>query len=152
MYFFPSLEPVHCSISSSNCCFVTCIQISQESDKLVWYTDLFKNCPQFDVIHSVKCFGIVSKAEVDLFLDFSCFFYEPTDVGNWISCFSAFSQCSLNIWLFLVYVLLKPILENFQHYFCSVGDDPITIVISNQVPSHISLDLFYLIAKIDINS
>ena len=152
MYFFPSLEPVHCSISSSNCYFVTCIQISQESGKLVWYTDLFKNCPQFDVIHSVKCFGIVSKAEVDLFLDFSCFFYEPTDVGYWISCSSAFSQCSLNIWTFLVYVLLKPILENFQHYFCSVGDDPITIVISNQVPSHISLDLFYLIAKIDINS
>ena len=152
MYTFPNLEPVLCSMSSSNCCFLTCLQISQESGKLVWYTDLFKNCPQFDVIHSVKCFGIVSKAEVDLFLDFSCFFYEPTDVGYWISCSSAFSQCSLNIWTFLVYVLLKPILENFQHYFCCVGDDPITIVISNQVPSHISLDLFYLIAKIDINS
>ena len=152
MYSFPSLEPVHCSMSSSKCCFLTCIQISQESGKLVRYTDLFKNCSQFDVIHQVKCCSIVSKAEVDSFLDFSCFFNEPTDVSNGISCSSAFSQCSLNIWMFLVYILLKLILENFQHYFCCVGDDPITIVISNQVPSHISLDLFYLIAEIDINS
>ena len=93
-------------MSSSNCCFVTCIQISQEAGKVVWYSDLLKNFPQFVVIHTVKGFGIVSKAEVDVFLDLSCFFDDPTDIGNLISDSSAFSKSSLNFWKFLVYVLL----------------------------------------------
>ena len=115
MYSFPSLEPVCCSMSSSNCCFLTCIQISQEAGKVVWYSHLFKNFPQSVVIHTVKGFGIVNKAEVDVFLELSCFFDDPTDVGNLISGFSAFSKISLNIWKFMVHVLLKPGLEIFEH-------------------------------------
>ena len=110
-------------MSSSNCCFLTCIQISQEADKVVCYSHLFKNFPQFVVIHTVKGFGIVNKAEVDVFLELSCFFNDPTDVGNLISVSSAFSKSSLNIWKFSVYVLLKPGLENFGHYFASVWDE-----------------------------
>ena len=82
---------------SSNCCFLTCIQISQEADKVVWYAHLFKNFPQFIVIHTVKGFGIVNKAEIDVFVELSCFFYDPADVGNLISGSSAFSKISLNI-------------------------------------------------------
>ena len=102
MYSFPNLEPVHCSVSGSNCCFLTCIQVSQEAGEVVWYSNLFKNCPQFVVIHTVKGFGIVKKAEVDVFLELSCFFYDPADVGNLICGSSAFSKSSLNIWKFLV--------------------------------------------------
>ena len=109
-----------CSMSSSNCCFLTCIQIYQEADQVVWYSNLFKNFPQFVVIHTVKGFGIVNKAEVDVFLQLSCFFDDPTDVGNLISGFSVFSKSSLNIWKLTVHVLLKPGLENFEHYFSSV--------------------------------
>ena len=87
---------------------------------MVWYSHLFKNFPQFIVIHTVKGFGIVNKAEIDVFLELSCFFDDPTDVGNLTSGFSAFSKSSLNIWKFTVYVLLKPGLENFGHYFASV--------------------------------
>ena len=87
---------------------------------MVWYSHLLKNFPQFAVIHTVKGFDIVNKAEVDVFLEFSCFFYDPTDVGNLISGFSAFSKSSLNIKKFLVHVLLKTVLENFEHYFTSV--------------------------------
>ena len=78
-----------------------------------------KNFPQFVVIHTVKGFGIVNKAEVDIFLEFSCFFDDPTDVGDLISGSSAFSKYNLNIWKFLVHILLKPSLENFEHYFAS---------------------------------
>ena len=81
----------------SNCCFLTCIQVSQEAGQVVWYSHLFRNFPQFVVIHTVKGFGIVNKAEVDVFLELSCFFDTPTDVGNLISCSSAFSKSSLNI-------------------------------------------------------
>ena len=90
MYSFPYLEPVCCSISGSNCCFLTCIQISQEAGKVVWYSHLFKHFLQFVVIHTVKGFGIVNKAEVDVFLELSCFFNDPTDVGNLIFGSSAF--------------------------------------------------------------
>ena len=107
-------------MSSSNCCFLTCIQISQESGKVVWYPHLLKNFPQVVVIHTGKGFGIVNKAEVDVFLKFSCFFYDTVDVGNLISGFSALSKTSLGIWKFTVHVLLKPGLENFEHYFASV--------------------------------
>ena len=108
---------------SSNYCFLTCIQISQEAGKEVWYSHLLKNFPQFVVIHTVKGFGIVNKAEVDVFLKLSCFFDDPMDVGNLISGSSAFSKSSLNIWKFTVHILLKPGLENFEHYFASVWDE-----------------------------
>ena len=87
---------------------------------MVWYSHLFQNFPQCVVIHTVKGFGIVNKAEVDVFLELSCFFHDPVDVGNLISGSSAFSKSSLNVWKFLVDVLLKPGLENFEHYFASV--------------------------------
>ena len=87
---------------------------------MVWYAHLFQNIPQFIVIHTVKGFGIVNKAEVDVFLEFSCFFYGPMDVGNLISGSSALSKSSLNICKCLVHILLKPGLENFEHYFTSV--------------------------------
>ena len=110
---FPSLEPVYCSMSSSNGCFLAYIQVSQESRKVVWYSHLFKNFPQIVGIHTVKGFGIVSEAEVDVFLEFPCFFYDPTHIGNLISGSSDFSKSSLNVWKFSVHVLLKPSLENF---------------------------------------
>ena len=84
---------------------------------MVWYFYLFQNFPQFVVIHTFKDFGIVNKAEVDVFLEFSCFFDDPMDAGNLISVSSAFSKSSLNIWKFMVQILLKPGLENFKHYF-----------------------------------
>ena len=84
-------------MSSSNCCFLTCIQISQEAGKVVWYSCIFKNFPQFVVIYTVKGFGVVYKAEVDVFLELSCFFYDPMDVGNLISGSPTFSKCTLNI-------------------------------------------------------
>ena len=87
---------------------------------MVWFSHLFKNFPQFVVIHTVKGFGILNKAEVDVFLELSSFLYDPMDVGNLISGSSAFSKTSLNIWKFTVHVLLKPDLENFEHYFASI--------------------------------
>ena len=87
---------------------------------MVWYFHLFKNIPQFIVIHIVKGFGIVSKAKVNVFLELSCFFNDPTDVGNLISSSSAFFKSNLNIWNFMVHILLKPGLENFEHFFASV--------------------------------
>jgi len=99
---------------------LTCIQISQEAGQVVWYSHLFQNFPQFAVIHRVKGFGVVNKAEVDVFLEFSRFFDDPTDVGNLIFGSSAFSKSSFNIWKFSVHVLLKPHLENFKHCFASM--------------------------------
>ena len=122
-YSFPNLEPVCCSLSSSNCCFLTYIQISQKACQVVLYSHLFINFPQFVVIPTVKCFGIVNKAKVDVFLELSCFFDDPMAVGNLISGSSAFSKSSLNIWNFTIHVLLKPGFENFEHYFTSVWDD-----------------------------
>ena len=107
-------------MSSSNCCFLTCIWVSQEAGQVVWYSHLFQNFPQFIVIHTVKGFGIVNKAEIDVILELSCCFDYPADVGNFISGSSAFSKTSLNIWKFMVHVLLKAGLENFEHYFTSV--------------------------------
>ena len=110
-------------MSSSNCCFLTCIQVSQEAGQVVWYSHLFQNFPQFIVIHTVNGFGIVNKAEIDVFLELSYFFDDPAVVGNWISGFSAFSKTSLNIWKVTVHVLLKPGLQHFEHYFTSVWDE-----------------------------
>ena len=105
-------------MSSSNCCFLTCIQISQEAGQAVWYSHL--TIIQFLLIYTVKGFGIVNKAEIDVFLELSCFFHDPVGVGNLISGSSAFSKTSLNIRKFTVHVLLKPGLENFEHYFASM--------------------------------
>ena len=121
MYSFPDSEPVCSSMSSSNCYFLTCIQVSQEAGQVVRNSHLLKNFPQFVVIHIVKDFDIVDKAEV--FLKLSCFFDDPTDVGNLISGSSAVSKSILNIWKFKVHVLLKPGLENFEHYFTSMWDE-----------------------------
>ena len=87
---------------------------------MVWYSHLLKNFPQFVVIYMVQGFGIVNKAEVDVFLELSCFFDEPANIGDLISGSPAFSKSSLNIWKFSVHILLKPCLENFEHYFSSV--------------------------------
>ena len=110
-------------MSSYNGCFLTCIQISQEAGLVVWYSHLSQNFPHFIVIHRVKGFGIVNKAEIDVFLELSCFSDGPTDVGKLICGSSAFSKNNLNIWTFMVHILLKPGLENFEHYFTSMWDD-----------------------------
>ena len=116
-------------MSGSNCCFLTYIQISQEAGQVVWYCHLLKNFPWFIVIHSVKGFGIVNKAEIDVFLELSCFFNDPVDVGNLISGSFAFSKTSLNVWKFTVHVLLKPGLKNFEHYFTSMWDECNCVVV-----------------------
>ena len=90
---------------------------------MIWYSHLLKNFPQFVVIHTVKVFDVVKKAEVGVFLELSCFFDEPTDIGNLISGSSAFSKTSLNIWKFTLHVLLKPGVENFEHYFANMCDE-----------------------------
>ena len=128
MYSFPDLEPVCCSMSSSNCCFLTCIQVSQEAGQVVWYSHLFQNFPQFIVSHTVKGFGR-NKEEIDIFLELSCFSYDPVDFGNLISASSAFSKTSLNIWKFSVHVLSKPGLKNFQHHIASVWDECNCVVV-----------------------
>ena len=103
-------------MSGSNCCFLTCIQVSQEAGKVVWYSHLFQNFPQFVMIHTVKGFSLVNEAEVDVFLEFTCFLYDPVDIDNLISGSSAFSKSQLYIWKFSVHVLLKPSLKDFEHY------------------------------------
>jgi len=120
MHSFPNLEPVCSFMSSSNCCFLNWIQ---KTGQVVWYSYLFQNFPEFPVIHTVKVFDIISKAEVDIFVELSWFFDDPLDVGNLISGSSAFLKSSLNIWKFTVHVLLKPGLENFEYYFASVWDE-----------------------------
>ena len=97
------------------------MQISQEAGQVVWYSHLFQNFPQVIVIHTIKAFGIVNKAEIDVFLELSCFVDGPADVGYLIS--GSFSKTSLNIWKFTVHVLLKPGLENFEHFFTSMWDE-----------------------------
>ena len=110
-------------MSGSNCCFLNCIQVSQEAVKVVWYPYLFKNFPQFIVIHTVKGFSVVNEAEVDVFLEIPCFFNDPTNVGNLISGSSAFSKSNLYIWKFSIHIVLKPGMENFEHYFASGWDE-----------------------------
>ena len=111
MYSFPSLETVFCYTSGSNYCYIICIQISQEAGQVVWYSHLFQNFPQFVVIHTVKGFGVVNKT--DVFLELSCFFYDPTDVGHLISGPSAFSKSSLNIWKFSVKYIFCVVISAF---------------------------------------
>ena len=107
-------------MSSFNWCFLTCIQISQEAGQVVWYSQLLKNFPQFIVIHTVKGFSIVNEAEVDFSLVFSCFFYDPTDVGGPISVPSAFSKSSLSMWKVSAHRPLKPGLEDVQRHLASM--------------------------------
>ena len=123
MYSFPNFEPVSHFMSSSNSCFLIHIQVSQETGKVVRYSHLCRDFPQFAMIHTIKGFSIVNVAEVDASLETPCFLYDQTDVGNLISSSSAFSKSSLNIWKFTVHILLKPGLENFEHYFASVWDE-----------------------------
>ena len=115
-YVFPFL---HCfSLLFFSQLFVTAPQVSQEASQVVWYSHLFQNFPQFIVIHTVKSFAVVNKAEIDVFLGFSCFYDDPADVGKLISGSSVFSKSSLNIWKFSVHLLLRP--WNFECYFASV--------------------------------
>ena len=119
-YSFPYLEPFCCSMSSSNYCFLTCVRNSQEASQVVWYAHLFKNFPVFVVVPTVKGFGIVNKA--DVFLELSLF---PWSSGCWQFdlWFLSFFKTSLNIWNFMVHILLKPGFENFEHYFTSVWEE-----------------------------
>ena len=110
-------------MSSSNCCFLTCIQVSQEADKVVWYSCLLKNFPQCVVIHTIKGFSVLSEAKVEVFLEFFCSLYDPMSVGNLISGSSAFLKSSLYICKFLVHILLKPSLKDFEHYFASLWNE-----------------------------
>ena len=114
LYSFPNCEPAHCSKSDSNCFFLPCIQVFQETGKVVWYSHLFKNYVQFSAIHTVKGFSVVSEGEVNIVIEFPCFFYDPVDVDNFIFVSSAFSKSSLYIWKFSVHVLLKPGLKDFE--------------------------------------
>ena len=129
MYSFPNFEPSSCSMSSSNCCFLTCIQVSLEIGKVEWYSHVLNNLSEFVVIYTVKGFSIVNKAEVDDFLEPSCFFYDPTDIGNLISGSSVFSKSSLCIWKFLVYMQLKPSLKDFEHYLASMWNECSCVVV-----------------------
>ena len=144
---FSYLEPVCCSASSSNCCFLTCIQISQEAGQVVWYSHLFQNFSQFVVIHTVKGFSIVNEAEVNVSLEFPWFFWDSTNVGSLISNFSAFSKSSLYIWKFLVHILLKPGLKEFEYYLASMWNECNCMVVEHSLPLPFSeirmkIDLF----------
>ena len=110
-------------MSGSNCCFLTCIHFCQEAGEVVWNYYLFKNFPQFVVIHTVKVFSIVNEAEVDAFLEFLCFFYDPLNIGNFISGSPASSKPSLYIWKFSVHVLLKPSLKDLEDYLVSMWNE-----------------------------
>ena len=112
----PNVEQVHCSMSISNCCFLTCIKFSQKTGKVVWYSYLFKKFSTVCLSNTIKGFSIVNEAGIVVFLEFSSFFYDPTDVINLYSGSSAFSKSSFYIWMFSFDVLLKPHLENFEHF------------------------------------
>ena len=115
MYSFLNLEPISCSIQGSNCCFLTRIQVSHETGKMVWYSHVCKSFPQFIMIHKDKGFSLVDETEVDIFLEFSSFLYDPANVGNLISGSSSFSKPSLDIWKFLLCIMLKPSMHDFKH-------------------------------------
>ena len=112
-------------MSGSNCYLLTYIQVSQEAGKVVWYSHLFKNFPQFAVIHTVKGFSLVNEAEVDVFLELPCFSYDPKDIGNLISGSSNSSKPSLCIWKFSVHILLNPSLKDFEHNVASMRSEQI---------------------------
>ena len=121
MYSFPHFEPFHHSLFNSNCCFLTYIQVSQETGKVVCYSHLFKNFPPFVVIHTIKAFRIVSEA--DIFLQLPCLLHDPTNVGNLISDCCAFFKPCLCIWKLSVHVLLKASLKDFEHNLTSISSE-----------------------------
>ena len=122
-YSFLNLEPVSCSVQDSNCCFLTGIQVSQETGKMAWYSCLFNSFPQFVIIHRVEGFSTVNATEVDVFLEFPCFLCDPANVANLVSGSSAFSKPRLNIWKFSVHIMLKPSMRDFKHNLTSMGDE-----------------------------
>ena len=113
--YFLNLEPISCSIQGTNCCFLTNIQVSQETSKMVWYSHLFKSFPRFIMIHIVKGFGVVDETEVDVFMEFPSFHYDPANVGDLISGSSSFSKSSLDISKFLVHLMLNLGMQDFKH-------------------------------------
>ena len=121
-YSFVDLEPISCSIQGSNCCFLTCKQVSQETDKMVWYSHLTKSFPQFVTIHTVKSFSLVEETDRCFFLKCPCFLYNPANVGYLILGFSSFSKPSLEIWKFLVHIMLKPSTQDLKHDVTSMED------------------------------
>ena len=129
MYTFPNLEPVNCSMCSSDCCLLSCIQVSQEAGKVVWYSHLCKIFPQFVVIHIVKGFSVVNEAEVGVFLEFSYVLCDPMDVSNLISGSSAFSKSRLYNWNFPVHELLKPSLKDFEQNLTSMRNEYTCMVV-----------------------
>ena len=110
-------------MSSSNCCFLICIHVSQKAGKVVCYSHLFKNFPQFIMVHTIKDYSIVNETEVEVFLEFHCFLYDPVNIGNLISDSSGFSKSSFYIYKFSVHRLLKPSLKDFEHYLASMWND-----------------------------
>ena len=118
----PDLEPVCSSMFSSNCCFLTCKQVSQETDKMVWYSHLTKSFPQFVTIHTVKSFSLVEETD-RCFSEIPLLSLNPANVGNLISSSSSFSKASLDIWNFLVHLMLKPSMQDFKHDLTSMGGD-----------------------------
>ena len=110
-------------MQGSNCCFLTHIQVSQETGKTIWYSHLFRGFPQFVMLHTVKGFSIVNETEVDIFLKFSCLLYNPANVGNLISDSPAFSKPSLDTWKFLVHLMLKASMQDLKRIFTSMGDE-----------------------------
>ena len=133
-YSFPNFEPVSCFMSGSKCCFLTCIQIFQETGKVIFYFYLFKNFPQFFVIHTLKGFSIVSEAEVDVFLELPCFLHDLTNISNLISGTSPPWKYSLYTWKFLVQVLLKPSFKDFEHNFAIMWNEPNCVVVMQVTP------------------
>ena len=129
MYTFSNFEPVDCSMCSSNCCLLSCIQVSQEAGKVVWYYHLCKIFPQFVVIHIVIGFSVVNEAEVGVFLEFSYVLYDPMDVSNLTSGSSAFSKSRLYNWNFSVHELLKPSLKDFEQNLTSVRNEYTCMVV-----------------------
>ena len=129
MYSFSYLEPVCHSMSSSNCGFLTCIQVSQEAGQEVWYSHLFQNFPQFVVIHTAKGFGIVSKAEIDVFLELSCFSKTQQMLAIWSLVPLPFLKPAWTSGSSEVHILLRPGLENFEHYFISMWDECNCVVV-----------------------
>ena len=147
MYPFPTFEPVCSYVFSSNCCFGPAYRFLRR--QVIWSgIPISFRIFQFVVIHTVKDFGTINKAEVCVFLEFSCFFNEPMDVGNLISGFSAFSKSSLYSGKFLVHILLKPDMENFEHYFASMWNECNSVV----VWTFFSIALFWIRMKTDLKS